>query len=174
MTLKATNLEISLYQQWASHRLLKVIEPLSTTLYYQNLQLPYPSIHKSLNHLIAAHQLWQFRLAGEANLPSSLTHIFHEHFEETAETLKKHDVFWIHFLHSQSDKWFGGETTFTLQDGRSFHFPNQLLLAHFWNHQSLIRGQLQAALQQQKIACPTLEMVNYLMENGLNFLNKQN
>ncbi len=83
------------------------------------------------------------------------------------------DVFWIDFLCNQSASWLDDESAFTLQDGRSFHFPNQLLLAHFWNHQSLIRGQLQTVLQQQKVPYPTVEMVNYFMENELNFLNKK-
>ena len=84
-----------------------------------------------------------------------------------AESLKNMDVFWIDFLCNQSASWLDDESAFTLQDGRSFHFPNQLLLAHFWNHQSLIRGQLQVVLQQQKVPCLPLEMITYLMENGL-------
>ncbi len=107
-------------------------------------------------------------------MPPSLTHIFYKQFEEVAESLKDFDVFWIDFLYNQSASWLDNKSAFTLQDGRSFHFPNQWLLAHFWNHQSLIRGQLQAVLQQQKVPCLPLEMITYLMENGLGFSNVKN
>ncbi|MBL0338527.1 MAG: hypothetical protein IPP67_04990 [Rhodospirillaceae bacterium] len=158
---------MALYGQWANNRLFQAIQSVPASLYHQNCDLPYHSIHGTLNHLIAANQLWQFRLTGTGNIPPSLTHIFHKQFEEVAESLKNMDVFWIDFLCNQSASWLDDESAFTLQDGRSFHFPNQLLLAHFWNHQSLIRGQLQTVLQQQKVPCLPLEMITYLMENGL-------
>ncbi len=104
-----------------------------------------------------------FRLAKIGMPPASLTHIFHTNFDNTASAINILDDFWINFLNKQALAWYQTNNTIEFQDGRVFAYENNQWLNHFWHHQSIIRGQLQAALQQQDIICDPLDLIFYLM-----------
>ena len=156
-------MNLASYQKWANHRILKAIHKMPSDNYFKDIKLPYGSVHATINHLIAAHHLWRYRLAKIGTLPVSLVHIFHTTFDDTTNAINILDDFWVNFLNKQTVVWYETHNTIEFQDGRLFTYANNQWLNHFWHHQSIIRGQLQTALEQQDIPCNQLDLIFYLM-----------
>ncbi|MBX7147099.1 MAG: hypothetical protein K1X44_07310 [Alphaproteobacteria bacterium] len=159
---KNTTLTLAHYQSWANQKLFKTLQDLAQDLYFKNFGLSYHSLHGTLNHLIAANQLWQYRITGFGSLPSALNTIFHEDLESTLTELEKFDQFWINYV--KDEPKLDQFSNFKMQNGNDYSFSKEICLHHFWHHCSLIRGQVQATLTQQNIICPPIDMIFYLME----------
>ncbi len=118
----------------------------------------FKSIHGTLNHIIVGDRLWMTRFQGDEVSPTGLDAILYEKFLElwTARVLEdqKIEVFFsnlkVEFL-NQSIRYINSA-------GDSHEYPIQLLITHFFNHQTHHRGQVHNLLSQTAVAPPSLDL----------------
>ena len=116
------------------------------------------SIHGTLNHLMVGDRIWLARFSGEEVPSTNLDEILYEDFEGLWEARQAEDAR-IEAFAAGIDEGFLGETIrYVNNEGRSCDDPVDLLLAHFFNHQTHHRGQVHDMLTQTGVPPPVLDL----------------
>ncbi len=116
------------------------------------------SIHGTLNHIIVGDRIWLARFAGEEASSEGLGAILYENFGDLREAREAEDRRVENFAAALTDSFLAGTITYTNNEGRVYQDPVQLLVAHFFNHQTHHRAQVHGLLSQTEVPPPSLDM----------------
>lgn len=140
------------YNIWQNESLYAAADGLQEEQRREDCGLFFHSIHKTLNHILWADQLWMNRFAATPapsalDIPSSM--VQYSNWSDLCSTRNQFDqliLVWAQAL-VQSDldgslSWHSGAL------GRMVSKPRKLLMAHMFNHQTHHRGQVHGALSR--------------------------
>ena len=116
------------------------------------------SIHGALNHLLVGDRIWLARFSGEVVTSTDLDAILHEDFGELKEAREREDVRVEAFAARIDERFLEGTVRYVNNEDRTLEDPVDLLVAHFFNHQTHHRGQVHDMLSQTSAPPPMLDL----------------
>ncbi len=116
------------------------------------------SIHGTLNHLVLGDRIWLARFSGEEVPSTNLDAILYEDFGELREAREKEDSRIQTFAAGIDEPFSKGTIRYVNNEGRTLEDPVELLVAHFFNHQTHHRGQVHDMLTQTNVPPPVLDL----------------
>ncbi len=116
------------------------------------------SIHGTLNHLMVGDRIWLARFAGEEVPSTNLDAILYEDFGELREARLSEDARIEAFAAGIDQAFLGGTIRYVNNEGRTLEDPVDLLVTHFFNHQTHHRGQVHDMLSQTEVPPPVLDL----------------
>lgn len=92
-------------------------------------------------------------------MPSTnLDAILYDDFEQLWQVRQTEDQRIENFVASLTEQFLNGTIEYVNNAGRVYNDPTNLLIAHFFNHQTHHRGQIHDMISQTEIAPPSLDM----------------
>ncbi|MEH2154327.1 DinB family protein [Nostoc sp.] len=149
---------LSRYNSLANHRLYEVCSLLSDVELKQTRPAFFKSIYGTLNHIMIGDCIWMGRFTGQEMSSQGLDAILYDKFEELRAARVLEDDRITAFIDNLDDEFLKGIITYKNNQGKIYSDPMNLLLAHFFNHQTHHRGQIHDMLTQTEIAPPSLDM----------------
>ncbi len=146
------------YNTLANRKLYQVCSQLSDAQRKQIRPAFFKSIHGTLNHIMIGDRIWMGRFKGQEMASTGLDAILYHDFEVLQKMRELEDKTIEVFVSNLSEGFFSNTITYVNNQGKAYKDPAQLLLAHFFNHQTHHRGQIHDMLTQTEIVPPVLDM----------------
>ncbi len=146
------------YNALANRRLYEACARLSDEERKKHRQAFFGSIHATLNHIMVGDRIWLGRFAGEEAPSTNLDATLYEDFEELWKARRQEDRRIEEFAAGIDEQWLDGTIRYINNEGRTLEDPIDLLVAHFFNHQTHHRGQLHDMLSQTEVSPPVLDL----------------
>ena len=121
------------------------------------------SIHGTLNHVLVGDQIWLARFEGQTVPSTRLDAILYDDFEELRRARSLEDERIERLVDGLSRQFVAGTIEYVNNEGRLFRDRLDLLLLHFFNHQTHHRGQVHAMITQTEVAAPVLDLHRVLV-----------
>jgi uncharacterized damage-inducible protein DinB len=118
----------------------------------------FKSIHGTLNHIMVGDRIWMARFGGKEVPSTGLDAILYDDFEELRQVRTLEDERIEAFISGLNEDFLTKTISYVNNQGKLYTDPVNLLLAHFFNHQTHHRGQIHDMLTQTEIAPPVLDM----------------
>lgn len=150
------------YNQAANTRLYQACAELSEEARTRDRGAFFGSIHATLNHLLLGDRIWMARFRGEQVPSTGLDAILYAEFDELHAARVLMDAKICAFMDDLDDDWLAGTIAYRNNEGRDLRDPVEVLLAHFFNHQTHHRGQVHAMLTQAGHRGPVLDLHHVL------------
>ncbi|MEQ9346837.1 MAG: DinB family protein [Thalassospira sp.] len=129
------------YNAWANRRAYDAC----ATLPRSELDAPrrafFPSILRTLNHILVADRIWMSRLLG-APVAMPLDTILFDDFDALRPERVTQDQAIIDFIDVLTPEIIGSDLTYQSVTAGAYTMPRDLVLGHMFNHQTHHRGQL--------------------------------
>lgn len=149
---------LALYNKLANERLYEACALISDAERKKQREAFFGSIHGTLNHVMVGDRIWLSRFSGEEVPSTNLDAILYEDFDELREARRWEDRRIEDFATGIDEEFLGGEIPYVNNEGRTVEDPMELLVAHFFNHQTHHRGQVHDMLTQTGVIPPVLDM----------------
>jgi uncharacterized damage-inducible protein DinB len=146
------------YNTLANRRLYEACARLSDVERKKPRPAFFGSIHGTLNHLMVGDRIWLARFSGGEVPSTNLDAILYEDFEKLREARKEEDSRIEVFATSIDERFLKGTIHYVNNEGRTLEDPVELLVAHFFNHQTHHRGQVHNMLSQTEVPPPVLDL----------------
>lgn len=146
------------YNTLANRRIYEVCAKLTNTERQQIRQAFFKSIHGTLNHIMVGDRIWMTRFRGEEIASTGLNAILYEDFDELRSRRVAEDEEIETFFSQIDEAFLIGTIRYRNNEGKIYNDPVELLVAHFFNHQTHHRGQIHDMLTQTDVAPPVLDM----------------
>ena len=155
------------YHVWATHKLLATnLKGLPDADWRRDCGLFFRSVHGTLNHLLVTDNIWYARLAEGHSPRTALDTELHVERDALCEALATAVTRWNPWLATLPPERFGGELTYTRNNGEAVRIPFAPALGHVFNHATHHRGQLTAALTAMVHPGPELDWVALLQQES--------
>lgn len=118
----------------------------------------FKSIHGTLNHIMVGDRIWLTRFAGKEIPSTELNAILYEDFVQLSAVRTLEDQRIENFAAGLTEEFIKGTIKYVNNQGKLYEDPIELLITHFFNHQTHHRGQIHDMLTQTEIAPPVLDM----------------
>jgi len=153
------------YNRWANRRVYAALAELST----DDIAAPrtgfFPSLLKTLNHLIVTDRIWLSRLTATPDTEAkALDQIIAADLADLTAQRRALDERIIGFVHDLSPTRLGEILVYKTMAGVPHETPINMVLAHVFNHQTHHRGQAHGMLSGTKVPPPSLDMIVFLRE----------
>lgn len=153
------------YNALANSRVYDTCAKLSDTERKKTRQAFFKSIHGTLNHIMVGDRIWMTRFEGGKIQSTGLDAILYEDFEELTAARILEDARIEAFASGLTEEFLAGNLQYRNNQGLIYTDPINLLLPHFFNHQTHHRGQIHDMLTQTDIAPPVLDMHRVIRPN---------
>lgn len=158
------------YNQWANGRVFEAVDALAGAVYRSEEGAAFGSIHRTLNHLLAADRIWLNRLTGEGSAPTRLDAILYEDRASLRMERAATDAVIVAYVGRLDEDAFEGTFTYTpITNPKPVTQRLGPVLSHFFNHQTHHRGQVHALLTRLAGKAPALDLIYYQRESGEGF-----
>ncbi|WP_404422987.1 DinB family protein [Thalassospira australica] len=151
------------YNSWANQHVLDACACLAAG----ELEAPrvafFPSMIKTLNHLLVADRLWLGRLAGTPER-LALDSILHADFAEFRIAREAQDARIIAFTEQLDPETLASDLTYQSMLAGAYTLPREIVLAHMFNHQTHHRGQIHSMLIEAGTKPLAIDLVYYCLE----------
>ncbi|NER36680.1 MAG: damage-inducible protein DinB [Oscillatoria sp. SIO1A7] len=127
----------------------------------------FKSIQGTLNHIMVGDRIWLARFEGREVPSTGLDAILYPDFEELRATRIAEDDRIETFARRIDEDFLAGTIQYVNNTGHLHVDPADLLVAHFFNHQTHHRGQIHDMLTQTDVAPPVLDMHRVLRPDRL-------
>ena len=118
----------------------------------------FKSIHGTLNHILVGDRIWMGRFQGQEIPPTGLDAIPYEDFLELRQAREAEDEKIMAFFANLDENFLTKTIQYRNSAGNVHRDPPELLIAHFFNHQTHHRGQIHDLLTQTSVRPPSLDM----------------
>ncbi len=118
----------------------------------------FKSIHGTLNHILVGDRIWLQRFGGGEIESTRLDAILYEDFDQLCTARLSEDQRIETFASGLTDELLTHTIEYRNNAGNIHSDPVDLLIAHFFNHQTHHRGQVHDMLTQTTIAPPVLDL----------------
>ncbi|BAZ27629.1 DinB family protein [Cylindrospermum sp. NIES-4074] len=146
------------YNSLVNRRLYEVCAMLSDAERKQTRPAFFKSIHGTLNHILVGDRIWMNRFAGYEMPSTGLDAILYDDFEELRAARVLEDECIEAFIADLDAEFLATTITYENNKGTIYTDPVNLLVAHFFNHQTHHRGQIHDMLTQTEIVPPVLDL----------------
>ncbi len=150
--------QLARYNRLANERLYASCAELSDMARKQTRSAFFKSIHGTLNHIMVGDRIWLARFDGREAPSTGLDAILYEDFEALRTARSDEDSRIEDFAANITDTFLAGTIQYENNEGRLFDDPVDMLVSHFFNHQTHHRGQVHDMLCQTDVATPVLDL----------------
>jgi uncharacterized damage-inducible protein DinB len=154
------------YNRWANRRLYGAVAQLEPEDFTASRSGFFPSIAKTLNHIIIADRVWMGRFVGKLSVHKSLDEMPYDDFAALTTAREAEDQRIVAFFKELPPARLKGVLDYTNMAGEAKSSEMLPLLAHFFNHQTHHRGQAHAMLSSTRVAPPALDLVYFIFEDS--------
>lgn len=139
---------LALYNRLANERLYEACTALSDAERRRDRGAFFRSIHGTLNHILLGDRIWLARFDGRDVPSTGLDAELYGEFADLRTARRAEDARIEAFAASIRPGALTGSIRYVNNEGRSLEDPLELLLFHFFNHQTHHRGQAHDLLCQ--------------------------
>jgi len=139
---------LALYNRLANERLYEACAALSDAARRQDRKAFFRSIHGTLNHILVGDRIWLNRFEGREVPSTNLDAELYADFETLRQARRAEDARIEAFAAGLTPADLAGSIRYVNNEGRTLEDPMDLLVAHFFNHQTHHRGQAHDLLCQ--------------------------
>jgi uncharacterized damage-inducible protein DinB len=166
MGMQAHFRQMAAYNRWANGKIYEAVGQLSPAAFVAPRVGFFPSLAKTLNHLLVGDTAWTGRLDGTGS-PGihSLDQQLHAEFAPLRAAREKLDARIIAFVDGLSAQRLGETIRYNTFAGTPSETPIVQVLAHMFNHQTHHRGQAHAMLSSTEVAPPPLDLIYFLRDH---------
>jgi len=133
--------QLGRYNRWANDRILTVCSDLGEAACRTDTGGFFNSLHGTLNHTLAAEQIWLARWVGDPPPFETLDIILHEDWRHLAAARRHQDETLIALVDSQTDQDLAEMLAYRNMAGIPLEMQKGLALLHLFNHGTHHRGQ---------------------------------
>jgi uncharacterized damage-inducible protein DinB len=153
------------YNRWANRRVYGALAELSADEIAAPRTGFFPSLLKTLNHLVVTDRIWLSRLTATPDAGAkALDQIITVDFAELTAQRAALDERIISFVGDLAPGRLGDILVYKTMAGVPHETPLNMVLAHLFNHQTHHRGQAHGMLSGTKVPPPSLDMIVFLRE----------
>lgn len=153
------------YNRWANRRVYATLAELGADEIAAPRTGFFPSLLKTLNHLIVTDRIWLSRLTATPDAGArALDQIVAADFADLTAQRAALDERIIGFVGDLAPARLGEILIYKTMAGAPYETPVNMVLAHMFNHQTHHRGQAHAMLSGTKVPPPSLDMIVFLRE----------
>ncbi|HXV73633.1 MAG TPA: DinB family protein [Sphingomonadales bacterium] len=152
------------YNAWANRRLYAACGKLPEGVYLKERPSFFGSIHKTLNHVLAADRIWLSRFEKTGGVPKALDALLAKDFTEMKTAREAEDKRIFKFAAGLNDERVNAVFHYHDLKGALHAVPMHLCLAHFFNHQTHHRGQVHGMLSGEELDPPPLDIIYFALE----------
>ena len=139
------------YNRWQNENLYGVADRLSDDERRRERGAFFGSIQGTLSHLLWGDQAWMARFAGtpkpDGGIPTSAA--LHGDWDKLKRDRAEFDATIIGWADKLDPAWLAGDLKwYSFATGREMSKPKNVLVVHFFNHQTHHRGQVHCLLTQ--------------------------
>jgi uncharacterized damage-inducible protein DinB len=153
------------YNRWANARLYEAVGQLSPAEIAAPRSGFFPSLLKTLNHLLVGDTVWMGRLDGSGSSITSLDQTLHTDFAALKAARVAMDNRIVAFVDHLAPTRLAEDLVYRTVAGDPMRTPVAQVLAHFFNHQTHHRGQAHAMLSDAKVSPPVLDLIYFLRDH---------
>lgn len=145
--MKEIFVQYAAYNLWANGLLFAVIEKLSEEQHQTEIRSSFPSLYKTVLHLLDAESIWWQRLKLQERIarPSDT---FTGSFAELSRQIQAQNKQWIDWINGVTEHGLQHEFIYRNLKKQRFKQPTYQMLLHVFNHGTYHRGQLVTLLRQ--------------------------
>jgi uncharacterized damage-inducible protein DinB len=163
--MKAHFQRMAAYNGWANARLYDAVGRLSPAAVAAPRSGFFPSILKTLNHVLVGDAIWMGRLDGTGHAGiTSLGQVLHTEFPALKAARVAMDERIIAFVDALAPARLEENLIYRTMAGEQMMTPVDQVLAHFFNHQTHHRGQAHAMLSSTEVAPPSIDLIYFLRD----------
>jgi uncharacterized damage-inducible protein DinB len=153
------------FNAWVNRRLYDAVAKLPPAVYHAERGLFFGSIHRTLNHLLVVDRLWAGRFEGVNRGIVSLDQIIADDLASLRRARDDEDARLIRLVDTMPIERLAEAVEYTRIIGKGQEeIRRGHILMTLFNHQTHHRGQVSAALTQDGIEHPPLDLVFFLDE----------
>jgi len=157
----------ALYNRWANARLYEAVGRLTPEAFVAPRSGFFPSIMRTLNHILVADKVWLSRLTGQPHGLTALDQVIHESFSALNAERAIEDKRIIACVEGIGDEAFGQMLRYrTMTDGKETETEIGATLTHLFNHQTHHRGQVHAMLSSTDVSPPPRDFIYFQRETA--------
>ena len=165
--MKAHFQRMAAYNRWANARLYDAAGKLSPAELAAPRSGFFPSLMKTLNHILVGDTIWLGRLDGKGSPGvTKLDQTLHAEFAALNAARSVTDDRIIAFVEGLAPERLWQDLVYRTTTGEPMQTPVGQVLAHVFNHQTHHRGQAHAMLSSTEIAPPPLDLIYFLREHS--------
>jgi uncharacterized damage-inducible protein DinB len=153
------------YNRLANEMLYEVCARLSEEERRRDLGAFFKSVHGTLNHLLLGDRIWMTRFEGGSHPSTDLGSILHDDFAALRDARAAMDVRIEKFFTALPPDFAAGSIRYLNNAGIVSDDPLDVLLPHFFNHQTHHRAQVHTLLSQLGQETPVLDLHRVLRPN---------
>jgi len=155
------------YNRWANRRVYAALADLTADEIAAPRTGFFPSLLKTLNHLIVTDRIWLSRLTATPDADAkALDQIIAADFADLTAQRTALDARIIGFVGDLAPERLGEILIYKTMAGVPHETPINMVLAHLFNHQTHHRGQAHGMLSGTKVPPPSLDMIVFLREEA--------
>lgn len=145
--MKELFIQYASFNLWANNLLFDIIENLPEEQQKAEVKSSFPSLYKTVLHLLDAESIWWQRLKLQEKIirPSDG---FTGTFAELSKTLQQQNRQWIEWIQNTNEHGLQHEFIYFNSKKERFKQPVYQMLLHMFNHGTYHRGQLVTMLRQ--------------------------
>ncbi|MEZ5831233.1 MAG: DinB family protein [Dongiaceae bacterium] len=164
--MKAHFQRMAAYNRWANERLYEAAGQLSPAALDEKRSGFFPSILKTLNHILVGDTIWLGRLEGTGSPGiSGLDQILHAEFSALTTARRAIDERIIAYVDGLVPRRLEEDLVYRTMAGEPLTTQVGQVLTHVFNHQTHHRGQAHAMLSSTEIAPPSLDLIYFLRDH---------
>jgi uncharacterized damage-inducible protein DinB len=164
--MKAHFQKMAAYNRWANARLYDSVGNLTPEEFAAPRSGFFPSLLKTLNHILVGDTVWAGRLdgTGPAGI-TSLDQVLHTDFAALKAARAAMDDRIVSYVDAVAPARLEEELVYRTVAGDPMTTQVAQVLAHVFNHQTHHRGQAHAMLSSTRVAPPALDLIYFLRDH---------
>ncbi len=162
--MKSLFVTLAHYNRWANERLYAEMAKLHPEALAAPTAANFGSIIAIANHLVLADRLWLYRFTGQGEPVPSADAVPHASLADlTAARIKEEDRA-IACVQNLDPDSLSDILHYTTTEGTPRAEPLAICLSHFFNHQTLHRGQIHGLLGNHGIKAADIDLIAYQVQ----------
>jgi uncharacterized damage-inducible protein DinB len=153
------------YNRWANRRLYGAVGQLDRGEFHAARSGFFPSLAKTLNHLVVTDRIWLGRFTGQLSAHRSLDEAPYDDFAALTTAREVEDQRIIDFFAALPQSRIDAVFDYRNMAGEAKSAPMLPVLAHLFNHQAHHRGQAHGMLSATAVPPPALDLVLFLTDD---------
>lgn len=164
--MKAHFQRLAAYNRWANEQLYEAAGKLSPAAFAAPRVGFFPSLAKTLNHILVGDTIWAGRLDGSGHAGiTALNDVLFTEFAPLRAARAKLDQRLIAFVDGLAPQRLEEVLIYKTMAGEPMKTPIDQVLTHVFNHQTHHRGQAHAMLSLTEVAPPSLDLILFLRDH---------
>lgn len=158
---------LAAYNRWANEKIYDAVGTLSPAEFAAPRVGFFPSLARTLNHILVGDSFWLGRLDGTGAPPglTRLDQMLHSEYAPLRAARQVMDERLIAFVDGLTEQRIGETLAYKTTTGVAQETPIDQVLTHVFNHQTHHRGQAHAMLSSTAAPPPPLDLIYFLRDH---------